>query len=476
MGEKMKNYSIWNEEQTEILPKISEDKKADILIIGGGLTGISLLYQLRNSNLKTILVEKNTCGRGVTSKSTAKITYLQDLLVTDFKDEQTASLYLKSQQEAIKEIKKIITTEKIDCDFEKSPSYLFTNDSKNIKKLEQQYTFLKKNHVAVKKEKLEKVLSKLSLKVEDTYLFHPLKYLFHLKEILKDSIYENSPVQKIQKTEEGYIALIGKYQISCSKIVIATHYPYFLKPLFFPLKNHVETSFIGVKKEQNSIPFSAISIDNPILSLRTYQNTLFYLIDSMPTGNIKNIENHFEKLKKIASFDYLWSNKDIITNDKIPYIGRVFKQDNSFLIACGYNTWGMTNASIAAVVLKDILLEKENPFEKLFDPRRSLNFKKVEQFPLDILYTGKAILKSTKKNTNNQKIKKEKRDGQSVLIYVDEKGKEHIVLNRCPHMKCGLVFNEYEKTWDCLCHGSKFDLDGKCIEGPSNCDITFPEK
>lgn len=472
----MKNYSIWNEEQTEILPKISEDKKVDILIIGGGLTGVSLLYQLKDSKFKTILVEKNICGRGVTSKSTAKITYLQDLLVTDFKDEKTASLYLKSQQEAIKEIKKMITKEKIDCDFEKSPSYLFTNDSANIQKLERQYLFLKENHIEVKKEKLEKIPNKFALKVEDTYLFHPLKYLFNLKRILKDFIYENSPVKKIQKVKNGYVVSIGKYQIFCSKIVIATHYPYFLKPLFFPLKNHVETSFIGVKKEENPLPFSAISIDHPILSLRTYQNTLFYLIDSMPTGNIKSIESHFKKLKSQASFDYLWSNKDIMTNDKIPYIGRIFKQDNSFLIACGYNTWGMTNASIASVVLKDILLEKENPFEELFDPRRSLNFKKIKAFPLDLIYSGKAILKSTKNNINNQKIKKETRDGQSVLIYVDEKGKKHIVLNRCPHMKCGLVFNEWEKTWDCLCHGSRFDLDGKCIEGPSNINITFSKK
>ena len=242
----MKNYSIWNEEQTEILPKISEDKKVDILIIGGGLTGVSLLYQLKDSKFKTILVEKNICGRGVTSKSTAKITYLQDLLVTDFKDEKTASLYLKSQQEAIKEIKKMITKEKIDCDFEKSPSYLFTNDSANIQKLERQYLFLKENHIEVKKEKLEKIPNKFALKVEDTYLFHPLKYLFNLKRILKDFIYENSPVKKIQKVKNGYVVSIGKYQIFCSKIVIATHYPYFLKPLFFPLNNQVETSFIGV--------------------------------------------------------------------------------------------------------------------------------------------------------------------------------------------------------------------------------------
>ena len=95
---------------------------------------------------------------------------------------------------------------------------------------------------------------------------------------------------------------------------------------------------------------------------------------------------------------------------------------------------------------------------------------------MDLIYSGKAILKSTKNNINNQKIKKETRDGQSVLIYVDENGKEHIVLNRCPHMKCGLVFNEWEKTWDCLCHGSRFDLDGKCIEGPSNINITFSKK
>ena len=85
----------------------------------------------------------------------------------------------------------------------------------------------------------------------------------------------------------------------------------------------------------------------------------------------------------------------------------------------------------------------------------------------------KAIIKSTKGNVNNSKVIYKKMNGKSVAIYRDSKGKEHIVLNKCPHMKCGLVFNEVEMTWDCLCHGSRFTLDGKCIEGPSNYDIGF---
>ena len=143
----------------------------------------------------------------------------------------------------------------------------------------------------------------------------------------------------------------------------------------------------------------------------------------------------------------------------MPYIGSITK-DNTFLIACGYNTWGMTNSILASIIIRDIILNKDNPYISLFSPKRNFNLSKIIRFPIDIKSNIKALIKSTKTNVNNSK---------------DELNKEHIVLNKCPHLKCGLVFNEIEKTWDCLCHGSRFDIDGKCLEGPSNYDITFKE-
>ena len=440
------------------------------------LTGLSCLLELKNSKLKTILVERNMCGHGVTSRSTAKITYLQEQIIMNIRKSSYdhASLYLASQRDAVKMLKKNITSNHIDCDFRQVSSYLFTNDETNVSKLEEEYNFLKNNGVKVEKATLEGVPNILALKVDDTFVFHPLKYINHLKTMFQDSIFEKSKVEKIDKKDGYYYSLVNGYKIKSKYVIIATHYPYFLIPFLFPFKTHVETSYIGAKEVKNIQDISAINIDKPCISMRYHydgkKNYLIYLYQSFSSCNIKSIEENFRKLN---SFDFIWSNKDIITNDYIPFIGRLYQDDDTFLIASGYNTWGMTNGSLAGKILSDIILQKDNPYINLFAPHRPLNINKVLRFPIDVGCSMKAIFKSTKNNVNNSKVIYKKIDRKNVAVYRDKNGKEHIVLNKCPHMKCSLVLNEVEETWDCLCHGSRFALDGKCIEGPSNFDITF---
>jgi len=478
----MKNYSIWldNIESTNC-KSVDKDMNTEVLIVGGGITGISTLYFLKNSGLKAILVERNKCVYGVTSRSTAKITYLQEKIYMNIRslvNYETAKKYLKSQIDAVNLLKNIIETEKIDCDLKEVPSYLFTNDDNNISKLEEEYNFLQE---VVNVTKLNDVSFdeqvKLALKVDNTYLFHPLKYINHLKNKFKDDIYEKSKVESLNKERDYYVAYVNGYKIKAKYIVIATHYPYFLIPFLMPFKSHIETSYIGAKKINDFYSVSAINIDKPMVSLRYHQsknnNYLIYLYNSFISANIKNIKQNFNELKSRNDLQYTWSNKDIITNDYMPYIGNIYKNDNTLLMASGYNTWGMTNGTLAGKILTDIILGNNNKYVELFSPNRKINLSKIVRLPLDIGCNVKSIIKSTKNNVNNSNVIYKKINGEKVAIYKDTNGKEHIVYNRCPHMKCGIVFNEVENTWDCLCHGSRFDLDGKCIEGPSNYDISF---
>ena len=475
----MKKNSIWTNIKDSYCNQLDKDMEVDVLIIGGGITGLSTLFELHNSNLKTILVERNLCGHGVTIRSTAKITYLQEQIYMNIRKSsiEHASEYLKSQIEGVQRLKDIITENRIDCNLKKMASYIFTNEEKNLPKLESEYDFLTRNQVKAHKTKLDEVNNILALKVDDTYTFHPLKYINHLKNMMKDSIYENSKVEAIDKKDGYYYSKVNGHIIKSKYVVLATHYPYFLIPFLFPFKTHVETSYVGAKEVKSVKDISAINIDKPCISFRYLQdgkkNYLIYLFQSFSSCNIKSIKDNFDELNKEYQFDYIWSNKDIITNDYIPYIGRIYKDDDTLLIACGYNTWGFTNGCLAGKILADLILKKDNPYIFLFAPHRRINFNQIIRLPLDLGCSIKAIIKSTKGNVNNSKVIYKKMNGKSVAIYRDSKGKEHIVLNKCPHMKCGLVFNEVEMTWDCLCHGSRFTLDGKCIEGPSNYDIGF---
>ena len=475
----MKKTSIWMNINNISCKQLDHNLEVDVLIIGGGITGLSTLLELQNSHLKTILVERNICGHGVTARSTAKITYLQEKILMNIRKSSydTASQYLKSQIDAVQRFSNIINKNHIDCDLQEVSSYIFTNDEKNVTKLEDEYNFLISNHVTVKKTKLKDIDNILALKVDHTYTIHPLRYINHLKRTMKDSIYENSKVEAIDKKDGYYYSKVNHYVVKSKYVVLATHYPYFLVPLLFPFKNHVETSYIGAKEVKSSQDISAISIDKPCISMRYYENGkknyLIYLFQSLASCNIKSIQDNFDELNSKYSFDYIWSNKDIITNDYLPYIGRVYKDDDTLLIGCGYNTWGLTNGCLAGKILADIITQKDNPYIHLFSPHRHINLNKIVRLPIDLGCSLKAMVKSTKANVNNSKVIYKKIDGKNVAIYRDSKGKEHIVLNKCPHMKCGLLFNEVEETWDCLCHGSRFTIDGKCIEGPSNFDISF---
>jgi glycine/D-amino acid oxidase-like deaminating enzyme/nitrite reductase/ring-hydroxylating ferredoxin subunit len=473
----MKNKSIWMDEKSNNCKSVKKNMEVDVLIVGGGITGISVLHELQNYNLKTILVERNICGFGITSKSTAKITYLQESIYMNIRKSsyELASLYLKSQIDAVNRLKDIINEESIDCNLKEVSSYVFTNDEDNLTKLEEDYNFYTDNNVEAEYvTEIDDLDVLKGIKVPDTYVFHPLKYINYLKNKYMDMIYEKSKLEKINKDNNYYLCTVNDCLIKAKYVVIASHYPYFLFPFLMPLKSHIETSYIGAKRVNSFKEISAINIDKPCISLRYHNddknNYLIYLYNSFNSANIKSIRDNFLELNRQYDFDYIWSNNDLITNDYMPIIGII---EGNLMIATGYNTWGFTNGTLAGKIIADIINKNDNEYISLFNPKRGINVNKVLRFPIDTASSIKSIIKSSKGNVNNSKVIYKKINDINVAVYTDDDKKEHIVLNKCPHMKCGIVFNEIEKTWDCLCHGSRFDIDGKCINGPSNYDITF---
>lgn len=491
----MKNKSIWTKDIEKSGMKIlDKDIETDILIIGGGMTGITTAYFLKDSKYKITLVDQNLVGMGVTSKSTAKINYLQETIYTDLINNYSfniASKYLESQIFAIEEINRIITKEKIKCDLEQVESFVFTDKKKEINKLKTENSFLKKNGVNVKEYKSisPKLKSKYAISVSDTYVFHPLKYLYSLKDICLQNninIYEKTRIQKIKKTTDGYICFANNNKIKAQKIVLANHYPFFLKPFFMPLKVYTEKSYITASKTRKYKKETFITSNLPTKSIRYHKDKNKYLIYLSNSHNIcndlnekKNFIKAIKETKKLKlKPEYIWENDDVMTIDRLPYIGCLEKNNTNLLIGTGYNTWGMTNATLAGYILSNILLNHENKYIDLFNPLRTNRFNNLKSYFLILgstlkSYIGNKIIKNKKWYSN--RVKFFKKDGKNLAVYNDGI-KKHIVYTTCPHMGCTLIFNEVEHTWDCPCHASRFDLDGKCIKGPSCYDISFEKK
>lgn len=485
----MKNKSIWSEVICgNIYPFLNEDIDVDVLIIGGGITGINVAYNLIDSGLKVCLVEKNLIGSGVTSRTTGKLTYLQENICSKinlYHGIDKAKMYVESQIEAINLAKNIINKENIDCNLEKVKSYIFSNS--NDGKLRQEQELLEAMGI-----KVETALTlpnekkkKKAFYVNNTYVFHSVKYVQALAKICNDkgiSIYENTKIVSMDEIDNGYICKTGNNIIRAKYVVLALHYPYFLSPFWLPFKSYLEKSYIEAFKVDKNYGFSAITVNNPVISMRYYSDNgthyQLYLSNSHNLAIKNNEEANFQDLLNKGSIksDYLWSNKDIMTIDSLPFIGKI---NDRLLIGTGYNTWGMTNGILAGKILSDIILGRKNEYIELFNPSRKLSIFATLNLPKII---GSSAYSFTKSKISKQKrwyssnVRFETRNGKSIAIYTDENKKEHIVYNICPHMKCSLIFNEVEKTWDCPCHGSRFDLDGDCIEGPGNYNISYKEK
>lgn len=468
--------------------KLDKDIETDILIVGGGITGMSIAFELRNSNYKITVVDQNKCGNGVTMRTTGKLTYLQENIYS--KLEKThgpniAKLYLKSQQDAIKIVKNHIQKYKIDCNFQEVASYTFIINDKNKQKLANEFQTLSKWQKIEKEEKLPNSFPIIeSIKAPKTAVFHPLKYLLTLKKICKDNgvlFYEDTMVTNVSPNNNDYIISTDKFHIKAKIVVVSCHYPFFLFPFMFPMKTYLEKSYIGAFPVEKAKNFSAINLDNDTYSFRYYQdkkqNYFLCLSETHKLSNsvnysqdFWNLKDKFSKIFKQKDIPYIWSNYDIMTDDYLPLVGRINNNEKNLYLATGFNTWGMTNGILSGKIISDLILEKENPYIALFNPLRSFSTTKLINDLINNFIIAKIFIKTKiKKNYNfyPANVRVETRDGKKCGIYIDSNGVEHIVSNLCPHMKCSLIFNIITATWDCPCHGSKFDIDGNILKGPS---------
>lgn len=488
-GDIMKNKSIW-EINSKALPPLDKNISTDILIIGGGMAGMSTAYHLKESNNKIVLIDRDTIGNGVTKKTTGKLTFLQNGIypnIASSRSEEDAKEYFYSQKDAIKIIKDIISSNKIDCDLLELDSYLFahTDDKEYIKEKE----FLD----SVKEDYKEfdslpiAFPCKKALSVSNTYTFHPLKFLNTLKEIIMKSkikIYENTKAIAIDKEKDYYVIHTEKNKINAKKVIVTTHYPFFVLPALLPLSLKLEKSYLLDIKKDNEPIFTAISTDAPNYTFRIDKKHFIFGGNSHNLATNLNYKENHEKIMTYCQehikkdINYFWSTHDMISKDHLPMIGSLNKDNPNLYIATAFHKWGMTNGILSGKILSDLILEKENKYSKLFKPDRFLTPKTIlnkigDNAIIDMTYISTKI---NKEKSFYHNIKFDERDGLPCATYTDESGKEHTVINRCPHLKCGLIFNELDKTWDCPCHGSRFNMDGKLIQGPSVYDIIYEKK
>ena len=482
-GDFMKNNSIWKEKvENKKLHELEKDICCDILIIGGGIAGLSTAYFLSDSDKDVVLIDKGKCAEGASSKNTGKLTFMQELIYHKLEKNytfETASMYLKSQKEAITLALKIIKENKINCNLLEQDAYVFIKSKKDKKKLCDEVKFYKKNNINCE------IVSNLpinfpildGIKTSGSYSFNPYKFLIHIKNMLnnKIEIYENTRAIEVKKEKDFYLIKTQNNNIIKSKfVVVATQYPFFITPYFTPFKTTVEKSFIVCSK--NKLRESqGISEGKPTISFNYYKEGDGYLIYSRRSHSITtNLDTRNDRSEIVSEYkkyfyekpEYYFQNHDLMTYDYMPFVGQI---DDGMYVLTGFNKWGNTNGIIGGKLISDLILNKKNKYKEIFNPKRGLSVLKIKNLTIyNTMVTTRYILNKivSTKSFYDDRVRIEYINGKKCGIYTDDKG-EHIVSNICPHMKCNLVFNYVDKTWDCPCHASRFDIDGNVIYGPS---------
>nr|WP_294494334.1 FAD-dependent oxidoreductase [uncultured Mediterraneibacter sp.] len=468
--------SIWSKTyRRKKYAALNQNIETEVAVIGGGMAGILTAWQLERAGARIVVLEADQIGGGQTKNTTAKITSQHGLFCHSFiekKGEETARKYVQANQYAVEEYKKIVRDENIDCDLTEADAYVYSDDGEKLK---------------METEAAQKLGIDASFKTQieipvpcagavcfpNQAQFHPLKFIEALSEHM--TVYEDTPVTDV----EGNLIKTSGGSVRAEKIVFAAHFPFINFPGMYFARMHQERSYVLALEGAGTLNGMYIGAGKDTLSFRQYDKYILLGGQGHRTGENRE-DGCYERLKVSAEQLYpgsciaaQWSAQDCITSDGIPFIGQYAADRTDWYVATGFQKWGMSSSMVSAMLLRDMICGKENPFVEVFAPSRF----SAEELPQILKDSGKAVKGLTKRffHLPDETVSALERGHGAVVdtpqgkagVYKTEEGEIYQVDIVCPHMGCELVWNPDEHSWDCPCHGSRFDCMGNLLDGPA---------
>lgn len=411
--------------------KLNGSVKTEVLVIGGGLCGVLCTYFLHKAGVDCCLAEAETIGSGMTGNTTAKLTFQHGLIYDKLvmsRGKEIAAAYLDAGKSALEEYRKF--AEEIDCDFEKKDAYVYSRCDRE--KLEREVKAV--DGLGFSADFVEELPLPFSVKgavrFPEQAQFHPLKFLAAIAERLP--IYEHTFIRELAPgraySEHG--------EIQADKIIVTTHFPFLNKHGNYFLKLYQHRSYVIALRGAPDVHGMYVDEAQTGLSFRNYQNLLFVGGGSHRTGkkggNWQELRNFANLNYPEAREAYAWAAQDCMSLDQVSYIGQYSAHTPNLYVASGFHKWGMTSSMVSAILLRDMVMGKENHWAEVFSPSRSI-------LKPQLFVNGAEAM-------------------ANLLTPVKK---------RCPHMGCALKWNPHEHSWDCPCHGSRFEADGSLIDNPA---------
>ena len=489
----VESYWIGSTPETDY-PELNENIKTDILVVGGGITGIATAYMLQKEGLDVVIIDANRIVQSTSGHTTAKITSLHSVkyakLVKQL-GQEGAGKYGEINEKAISMIEDIIKENNIQCDFSRQPNFVYTKEEQYINVIEEEVNAAKSIGLPARFEASLPLPFTVQGAVcfDNQAQFHPRKYLLSLADIFVKNgghIFENTVALDIHEDRECTTSTRSGFSIKSDKVIIASHFPFYDGWGFYSARMYAERSYSLAVKSPVTVPYGMyISYEEPTRSIRTQpgedgSQLLIIGGEHHKTGQDINEKEHYTKLINFAEtvfqatdVPYRWSAQDYTVMNEVPFIGHITSNKMNIFVATGFQKWGMTTSHVSAMIIRDIIANGKSEVENIFTPSRFTPFSSAKNFikenadVVDNLVSGKLESPPIEFKIQPGEGKAVKYHGKKAGAYMDNDGNVFIVDTTCKHLGCEVHWNSAEKTWDCPCHASRYSYDGTVIEGPA---------
>jgi glycine/D-amino acid oxidase-like deaminating enzyme/nitrite reductase/ring-hydroxylating ferredoxin subunit len=493
-----KSLSLWMPTVTfPKFPPLHEDLKTDVCIIGSGMAGLSCAYQLSCAGKSVVVLDDGPIAGGETCRTTAHLTNVIDCGYREMEKlhgSEKTHLIAESHTAAINEIQRIVRKEKIECDFERLNGYLFLAENESMDLLDRELKAAQRAGIhgvkMIPQAPLDFFNTGYTLQFECQAQFHPLKYLQAIVDILQKKgvkIFSKTHVDTVLGGTPTKVLTSTRHTVTAEASIVATNTPFNDWVVIHTKQAAYRTYVIAACVPKNSVKHALYwDTQNPFHYVRLQpldedDDLLLVGGEDHKTGQDDVAERHYERLETWATerfpmmngIAYRWSGQVMEPVDNVAFIGKNPMDHPNVYVVTGDAGMGMTHGTIASLLLTDLICGRENPWEKLFDPARITlksawrfaqentnvvaQFKdwvtpgEVESFD-EILPGSGAILR---------------RGFKKIAAYRNRNNNMQLHSAVCPHLGCIVAWNDTEKTWDCPCHGSRYDTNGKVVNGPA---------